>query len=97
MSKMDEPDFAPKFAKPRRAARIDPSHCPLCNADLQGDEIPQKIRGQYERGKTHFSRVIWISSMARDAGIAYQCPDCTHQWAIPGREDWFAEHKAGET
>lgn len=67
-----------------------PPRCPSCNADLRGDPIPHAYRKAYGN-KTHFSRVIWIYSMMRDSGVAYLCPDCEHEWAIPGRESWFAE------
>jgi len=94
MSVMDEPDFAPKFAKSNVKRTGHPTSCPACAADLTGDEIPHG--SLFEVEATHFSRVIWVSSMKRDAGVAYKCPDCEHEWAIPGREAWFAEHKSGE-
>lgn len=57
-------------------------HCPDCNADLQGDPIPQEYidEGCYGEGVTHFSRIIGIYSVEQDRTIAWACPDCGHEW-----------------
>lgn len=57
-------------------------HCPNCNADLQGDPIPQEYieEGCYGEGVTHFYRTIGIYSVEQDRTIAWACPDCGHEW-----------------
>lgn len=52
-------------------------NCPKCQADLQGDEIPEESRHLY--GGTHFRRVIGISSRELDRVIAWRCPDCDYE------------------
>lgn len=52
--------------------------CPNCNADLQGEPIPLEQQEKY--GATHFGRKIGIYDSRTDRTVAYQCPDCGHQW-----------------
>ena len=56
--------------------------CPLCGANLRGDEIPQEHRQHYGN-KTHFSRVFAIYDRGRDRTVEYQCPDCNGRWPRP--------------
>mgnify|MGYP006334656465 CR=1 FL=1 len=86
MSKMDYPDFEPSWT----GTTIEPAHCPSCKVSFKGAPIPKEDQKFYGH-KTHFSRVIWISSMKRDMGVAYKCQECGHHWAIPGREELFKE------
>jgi hypothetical protein len=53
--------------------------CPKCGADLKGPEITASQHTVFG-GHTHFSRVIGIYSFADDATVAWQCPDCGHEW-----------------
>jgi hypothetical protein len=59
--------------------RSNDDHCPKCNADLQGDPIPEKSRHLY--GATHFSRRMALYDQGRDRTVAFKCPDCGHEWA----------------
>jgi hypothetical protein len=56
-----------------------PVACPKCHADLRGDVIAPASRAVFG-GATHFSRVIGIYSHEADATVAWQCPDCDHEW-----------------
>jgi hypothetical protein len=56
-----------------------PLACPSCRSDLRGNEIALANRSAFG-GQTHFSRVIGIYSHADDATVAWQCPDCGHEW-----------------
>lgn len=53
--------------------------CPLCHADLKGQEIPVAYREHYGNA-THYSRLIAISDMRKDRVVEYQCPDCKGRW-----------------
>jgi len=57
-----------------------PNKCPACNANLQGEPIPEKSREHFGNA-THFSRVIGIYDTRRDRTTDWQCPDCGHRWA----------------
>jgi hypothetical protein len=46
---------------------------------LRGDEIAPADRAAFG-GATHFSRVVGIYSHEADAAVAWQCPDCGHEW-----------------
>lgn len=61
--------------------RSNDDRCPKCDADLQGDPIPEKSQHLY--GATHFSRKMALYDQGRDRTIAFKCPDCLHEW---GRE-----------
>jgi hypothetical protein len=54
--------------------------CPHCEADLQGEPIPQKYRdaGYYAAGSTHYRREIGYS--AHDYIQFWICPDCDGTW-----------------
>ncbi|MDL0421363.1 hypothetical protein QPM05_14845 [Caldibacillus thermoamylovorans] len=52
--------------------------CPFCDADLQGDPIPEELQHHYNA--THGSRKIGISSREEDRVIKWQCPDCGQEW-----------------
>lgn len=53
--------------------------CPYCNADLQGKDIPEKIRHHYGSA-THGSRKIAIYSREEDRTLKWQCSDCGGEW-----------------
>jgi len=56
--------------------------CPHCQANLQGDEIPDESRHYYGTA-THFGRVIgWDGGRPGiyDGVIAWACPDCNGWW-----------------
>lgn len=58
-----------------------PTHCPKCRADFQGEPIPQKyIDKGYYGEHTHFSRIIGISDEKTDRVVLWACPDCGHEW-----------------
>lgn len=70
-----------------------PTHCPKCNADFQGDPIPEKDQHLFNRldgkpidpgWKTHFSRLIGIYDFHRDMTVSWGCPDCGHEWGMNG-------------
>jgi len=90
MSKMDYPDLEPSWTRTRH-----PDECPCCKASLVGDKIPEKYLDEHG-DETHYSRAIWVSSMKRDMGVAYRCPDCKEYWPISGREDLFKEFMEGK-
>ena len=55
-------------------------HCSHCNANLQGDPIPEEDR-KWFGGVTHFGRQIGVEvSEVYDGILYYQCPDCGHKW-----------------
>jgi len=58
-----------------------PKVCPNCGADFKGDPIPQEYidKGYYGEEK-YFSRCIGIYDTGRDCTVAWQCPDCKHEW-----------------
>ena len=60
-----------------------PMICPRCRADFREEEIPPADQPSYG-GETHFSRVIGIYSHEADATVAWQCPDCGHEWPQTG-------------
>ena len=51
----------------------EPTECPHCQAQLQGEEIPEDQREMFG-GKTHFSRLIGISN--GDRVMWFECPEC---------------------
>ena len=53
----------------------DTRHCPQCNADWQGQLIPEKSRHVFAGGGTHFSRLIGVE-MGEDRVDHWLCPDC---------------------
>lgn len=54
-------------------------YCPHCNADLQGDPIPDKIKHHYSG--THWRREIGIEDPTKYDGIwEWMCPDCNGTW-----------------
>lgn len=53
-------------------------YCPHCNANLQGDPIPEKSQKDYNA--THFSRIIGMTSVEADRILYWQCPDCSGTW-----------------
>lgn len=70
--------------------------CPNCNANLEGDLIFETFLGKYfgdeekaleaaamygaTKTEGRWGREIGIYDMDEDAVIAWQCPDCKHQW-----------------
>lgn len=60
--------------------------CPHCDADLQGEPIPQEYidKGYYgppETASTHYSRLIGVEIRgAYDGVLFWQCPDCGGRW-----------------
>lgn len=56
-----------------------PKRCPACNADFTGEPIPEESRHHYGDA-THFSRVIGVYDYDLDRTVAWECPDCQHQW-----------------
>lgn len=56
-----------------------PTHCPKCNADFKGEEIPEKDREMFGNN-THFSRLIGIYDMYKDMATQHKCPDCGYIW-----------------
>jgi hypothetical protein len=63
-----------------------PTTCPACRADLRKNEIPLATRDAFG-GATHFSRVLGIYSLADDATVGWQCPDCGQLWARTREEE----------
>ncbi len=53
-------------------------YCPNCNANFQGDPIPEE--DQHLFGATHFSRKIGMYSLEEDRTTGWMCPDCGHKW-----------------
>lgn len=56
------------------------ARCPHCDADLNGDEIPENIREHY-RPPYRWRREVAIYCRERDRVTAYECPDCKKQWS----------------
>lgn len=69
--------------------------CPNCNANLEGDLIFDTFLGKYgdetkalevaamygaTKTEGRWGREIGIYDIDEDAVIAWQCPDCKHQW-----------------
>lgn len=67
--------------------------CPHCACSLVDIEIPVENR-KYYGNKTHFSRVIGMSSLWFDRMLAYKCPDCDNVDVIPGLEDMWRKDQA---
>ena len=76
-------------------AEHDHGKCPNCATDLNGGLIWQtlKDRGESDAGADRIAamygatrtngqwgRQIAIYSRELDRTVAYQCPDCTHEW-----------------
>lgn len=55
------------------------THCPNCNADFRGEEIPEAY-SKWHTGETHYSRIIGHVSTTTDAMTGWECPDCGHRW-----------------
>lgn len=53
------------------------THCPHCDADLNGGTIPEEIREHY-RPPYRWGRQIAI--VIDDFVREYQCPDCGNRW-----------------
>jgi len=71
-------------------------YCPKCGVDLDGGSIwehffketgsekeADRIAEMYGADRTHgqWGRKIGIYDMERDRAVAWQCPDCGHEWA----------------
>lgn len=70
----------PSLYRQRSKTMTNPKHCPHCNADLRGVEIPEEHR-QFYGSETHFRRDILVQIQGiYDGGLYYQCPDCGGQW-----------------
>lgn len=70
--------------------------CPHCGVDLNGGSIWQTFFEKYgseveadrisamygaTREKGQWSRAIAVYSLETDKTVAWQCPDCSHEWA----------------
>lgn len=57
-------------------------NCPHCEADLQGEPIPQEyIDAGYYGHSTHYRREIGIEVRGVYDGVLFwQCPDCKGRW-----------------
>lgn len=53
-------------------------NCPICNTNLQGEEIPKEHQEAY--GVTHFTRKIGIYDLRKDRTVKWKCPDCDGEW-----------------
>lgn len=56
----------------------EPLNCPLCSANLIGDEIPAE--DQHLFGASHFKREIGIYDLYLDKTVEWECPDCKGRW-----------------
>jgi len=52
--------------------------CPHCNANLQGEAIPEEMAADF--AATHWSRKISIQSREQDQTQKWRCPDCNGEW-----------------
>lgn len=61
---------------------MDDYFCPLCNADLRGDPIPQEYIDKGYYGKSRwYSRMIGVEIRGvYDGVLYYACPDCGGAW-----------------
>lgn len=72
-------------------------NCPNCNANLNGELIWNTFYEQSgdeaeadvssamygaTRTKGHWGRQMSIYDMGKDRTVAYQCPDCKHEWKV---------------
>lgn len=72
-------------------------YCPRCNLNLDGEKIWNyfnRIKASEEdadkaaalygatREKGCFNRAFGIYSIDRDRTVAFQCPECNHQWDV---------------
>ena len=70
-------------------------NCPNCNVSLKGGLIWDTFFKRYEdedeadriaemygatRTTGHWGRKIGIYCMEKDRTVAWQCPDCNHEW-----------------
>lgn len=54
-------------------------NCPHCNANLNGDPIPENIRQNYSG--THWRREMgWEYPEKYDGVWEWECPDCKGRW-----------------
>lgn len=71
--------------------------CPICSADLRGEQIPQQYleAGYYgewqpEDGPRYYERTIGVEVQGvYDGMLFYQCPDCGgrwHRWPVGTRQ-----------
>lgn len=59
--------------------------CPACDSDLTGEPIPEEslrrgFYGEWDGTPQFYSRQIGVYSWEEDRTVAWQCPDCGHQW-----------------
>lgn len=57
---------------------MQPTTCPNCKANWQGDPIPPKHQSLFG-GSTHYSRLIAIYDVEKDRTVAWLCPDCDYK------------------
>ena len=70
-AKMNNTNFPPVVEATR--------YCPACNADWQGDPIPEASTQHYSPKSTHFSRLIGVEISGIYDGVHHWlCPQC-HQ------------------
>lgn len=59
--------------------RDNAERCPFCDADFQGEPIPEQDQEMF--GSTHFSRKVGITSWpGADRIERWRCPDCEKEW-----------------
>lgn len=52
-------------------------YCPVCQADWQGNPIPEEYREKYYGGRTHYHRLIGVEIWGKYDGVHHwECPDC---------------------
>lgn len=72
-------------------------NCPKCNANLNGDPIPEDIVESYSG--THWRREIGIDGGMMgiyDGLVALECPDCKHHFPVsshPVHIDLFKKYQ----
>lgn len=70
-------------------------NCPKCAADFDGGTVPEEHREQYSP-PYRWSRRISIYDRALDRTVAFQCPDCGHQWSRASDLAIASQHREGE-
>jgi hypothetical protein len=53
-------------------------NCPHCNANLQGEPIPEEQQKFYN--STHFIKKIGIYDLVKDRTVKWKCSDCGGEW-----------------
>ena len=81
VKKVSKKGALPQHTDAKSIAKVteDTRYCPSCQADWRANEIPHEHRKHYGK-HTHFSRLILVSSLELDRGVAWRCPDCGEEW-----------------